>query len=111
MLVNPPKSSQGVQGLFGQGNQSVLVALGVTDMNPHVGWVDITDSEPDTFSETQPHAVGGKEKHPVAQLVGCTEQSVQLLNRLDVRDSGSLRWFDEGNLLPCLAQYSGVKEL
>ena len=65
-------------------------------MDPHIGGIEITDSEPDPFSETQPHAVGSKEEDSVAQLVGCSKQSIQLLNREDIRDPGSLGRFDQG---------------
>jgi len=100
-----------VQGFLRHRYQSVLVTLGVADMNPHMGGINITNGEFDTLSKAQPHAVGSKEKDPVAQPVGCATQSVELLNRQDVGDPGSLRRFDQGDLFPGFVQYPGVKEL
>ena len=35
--MDSPKISQDLQGLLWQGNQPVFIALGVADVNPHVG--------------------------------------------------------------------------
>lgn len=94
MFVKCPKCSQDAQGFLGQRYQPVLVALGIADMNPHIAAINITNCEFDTLSETQTHAVGGKEKDPVTQLVGFAKQPVQLFDRKYVWNSGRLGWFD-----------------
>ena len=97
MSVDFPEISQHAQGVFGQRYQPVLVALGITNMNPHIDGVYIANGQPDTFAKPKPHAVGGKEKDLVAQPVGCGKQLVQLLDGQDIRDPRSLWWFDQGN--------------
>lgn len=111
MFVNGPEIFQNMQCVFRQGHQPVFVALGVANMNPHIDGVDIADSQPDSFTKPQPHAVGGKEKNFVAQLIGCRKQPVELLDGQNIRNPGCLWRFDQGDVLPGFVQYSGVKEL
>jgi len=71
MLVHGPELPQYLQGLVGQRHQPVLVALGITNMDPHVARVDVANSEPDALAKAQAHAVAGKEEDLVAQDPGC----------------------------------------
>lgn len=51
--MDRPEILQDVQGFLRQGDQPVLVAFGVTDVDPHVARVDIAGLQPDTFAKTQ----------------------------------------------------------
>jgi hypothetical protein len=53
MSMDRPEISQGVQSFHRQGNQPVLVSLGVADVDPHVNIVDIAGFQPDPFAKTQ----------------------------------------------------------
>ncbi len=110
MLVNGPELPQHPQGFVRERHQPVLVALGITNMDPHVVRVDVADREPDAFAKAQAHAVAGKEEDLVAQDPGCGKQMPDLLDGEDVRDSGCLGRFDQGNILPGLVQNPGVEE-
>lgn len=79
MPVDRPEIPQDVQGLLRQGNQPVLVTLGVADMDPHVGRIDITGLQSDPFSKTQAQGVGGEEEDPVTQLARGADQLLELL--------------------------------
>jgi hypothetical protein len=74
MTMQTPEPAQNLEGGFRQGNQPVLVALGVADMDPHVDGIDISHLEADALAKTQAKAVGGEEKHPVAHPVGGVKQ-------------------------------------
>jgi len=111
MFVNCPEIFQDIQCVFRKRNQPVLVAFGVTNMSPHVLGVNIADGQPDSFTKTQAHAVGGKEEDFIAQPVGCSKQPVELFDGQNIRDSGCLWGFDQWNVLPGFVQYPGVKEL
>jgi len=109
--MNSPEISQDTQCVFRKRNQPVLVAFGVTNMNPHVLGVNIADGQPDSFTKTQTHAVGGKEEDLIAQPVGCGKQSVELFDGQNIRNPGCPGRFDQGNVFPGFVQYPGVKEL
>ena len=111
MFVRPPEFSQHAQGILRQWHQPVFVALGVANMNLHIRGVYIANGEPDAFTKPQPHAVGGKEKDPVAHPVGCGKEFAQLLDGQDIRDPGNLWWFDQRNIRPGLVEYPGIKKL
>jgi len=51
MPVNGPEISQDKQGVFRQRHQSILVAFGITNMNPHVDGVDIAHRQLDPFAK------------------------------------------------------------
>jgi len=53
MLVNGPEISQDAQGVFWHRRQPVFVALGVTNMNPHVYGVYVANRQFDTFAKTE----------------------------------------------------------
>lgn len=80
-------------------------------MNLHVGGIDIAGLQPDSFSKAQAQGIGGEEENPVTQLSRGADQLLELPYRENIRDPGSLRRFDQGDVLPGLAQHSGVKEL
>jgi len=111
MLVHGPELPQHLQGLVGQRHQPVLVALGITNMDPHVARVDVADSEPDALAKAQAHAVAGKEEDLVAQDPGRGKQLPHLLDGENIRDSGCLGRLDQGDVLPRFAQHLGVEEL
>jgi len=69
------------------------------------------DAQPDTFARTQAHAVSGKEKDLIAQPDGSGKQPLHLFNGQDIRDTGSLWRFDQGNCLPGFVEYPEVKKL
>jgi len=109
--VHFPEISQHAQGILGQWHQPILVTLGVTNVDLHIGGVDIANGEPDGLTKAQSHAVGSKEKDLVAQPVGCGKQPAHLFNRQDIRDPGSPWRFDERDVLPGLVKDPGVEEL
>ena len=90
MSVKVPEISQNAQCVFRQRNQPVFVALGVTDMSPHVGGVYISHRQLDTFAKTQPHAVDGEEKDLIAQPVGCGKKLIYLIDGQNIRNPGCL---------------------
>ena len=59
----------GLQGLLGQGNQPVLVAFGVADVDPHVSRINLSGFQPDPFAKTQAYEVDGEEKNSITQLL------------------------------------------
>ena len=110
MLVHGPEISQDTQCIFRQRYQPVLVAFGVTDMNPHVYGVYISHSQLDAFGKAQSHAVDGEEKDLIAQPVGCGKELVYLIDGQDIRNPGCLWRFYQGDIIPGFIQYIGVKE-
>ena len=110
MLVKGTEIPQNTESLFRQRNQAVFVALGITDMNPHVMGVDITDCKVNPFSETQPHTVYGEEKDSIAQSICCCKEIVKLISGEDIRDSCCFWWFDQGNINPCFFQNIGIEK-
>jgi hypothetical protein len=44
-------------------------------------------------------------------MFGCGKQPAQLLDGENVRDPGSLWWFDQGNVLPGFVEYPVIKKL
>ena len=110
MPVNGPEIFQDTQCIFRQRHQSVLVALGVTNMNPHVYGVYIANRQLDPFAKTEPHAVDSEEKDFIAQPVGCCKKPVHLLDGQDIRNPGRFWRFDQRNIVPGFIQYPGVKE-
>jgi hypothetical protein len=111
MLVHGPELPQHPQGFVRQRHQSVLVAFGITNMDPHLVRVNIADSEPDAFAKTQPHAVAGEKEDFVAQDRGCGKQLPHLFGGKDIRDSGYPGRLDQGDIFPGFVQYPGVEEL
>ncbi len=111
MLVNGPELPQHPQGFVRQRHQPVLVAFGITNMDPHVVCVDVADSEPDAFAKAQAHAVGGEEEDFVAQDPGCGKQLPHLFGGKNIGDSGYPGRFDQRDILPGFVQYPGVEEL
>lgn len=111
MLVHGPELPQHPEGFVRQRHQPVLVALGITNMDPHLVRVNIADSEPDAFAKTQPHAVAGEKEDFVAQDRGCGKQLPHLCGGKDIGDSGYLGRLDQGDIFPGFVQYPGVEEL
>jgi hypothetical protein len=110
MPMERPEISQGVQRLHRQGNQPVLVSLGVTDVDPHVNIVDIAGFQSDSLSKTQTQGVCGEEENHVTQLARGVDQFLDLLYREYIRNPRGLGRFDQWNVLPGFAKHSGVKE-
>ena len=109
--MDRPEIPQDLQSFFRQGDQPVLVPLGVADVDSHVGRIDIAGLQANPFSKTQTQRIGGKKENPVTQLARGTDQLLELCNRKNIRNPGGLWRFNQGDVLPCLAQHSGVKEL
>jgi len=110
MLVHGPEISQDTQCIFRQRYQPVLVAFGVTDMNPHVYGVYISHSQLDTFAKTQSHAVDGEEKDLIAQPVGCGKKLIYVIDGQDIRNPGCLWRLDQGDVMPGFIQHIGVEK-
>ena len=109
--MDRPEIPQNPQSLLRQGDQPVLVPLSVVDVDSHIGRIDIAGLQPDSFSKTQAQRIGGKKENPVTQLARGTDQLLELCNRKNIRNPGCLWRFNQGDVLPGLAQHSGVKEL
>jgi hypothetical protein len=78
--MNRPEISQDTQCVLGKRHQSIFIALGITDMHPHIHRVDIANRELNSFAQTQAHAVNGEEKHLVAQFICCGKKLIGLLD-------------------------------
>ena len=104
MPVNRPEISQNLQCFFRQWDQPVLVALGVSNMDPHVVGINIADGKSDSLTKAQAQRVGSEKKDPITQLACGGDQMTELLDGQDIRDSGGLWRFDQGNVLPGLFQ-------
>ncbi len=85
MLVHGPELPQHPQGLVGQWYQPILVALGITNMDPHVVRVNIADSEPDGLAKAQAHTVAGEKEDLVAQDPGRGKQFAPPARRKEYR--------------------------
>jgi len=71
MAVDLPEIFQNLQCFFRKGYQPVFIALGVTNMNPHIGGIDIANGKIDPFTKAKAHAISSEEKDFVAQFASC----------------------------------------
>jgi hypothetical protein len=108
--VKVPEFSQNAQCVFRQRNQPVFVALGVTDMNPHVGGVYISHCQLYTFAKAQSHAVDCEEEDLITQPVGCDNELLYLIDGQNIRNPGCLWRLDQGDVMPGFIQHTGVEE-
>ena len=78
--MNGPEISQDPQCLFRQGNQPVLIAFSVSNMNPHVVGINIADHKKDAFAKAQAQRVDSEKKDAIAQLFCGGDQLMESLD-------------------------------
>lgn len=104
MPVNGPEISQDMQCFLRQWYQPVLVAFGVSNMDSHGIRINIADLKGDTLAQAQSQRVYSEQKDPIAQLSCGGDQLLELFDGQNIRDSGGLWWFDQGDVFPGLTQ-------
>lgn len=109
-MGGPEVTQEAVRGLR-QGNESIPIALGVTDVHASTDGVDVTDLKPKSFAQTQAEAVEGEEEHAVTEHVGGSDDLLDFGHRNDVWQALALGRFDQAGGYPGLLQDMGVVEL
>jgi hypothetical protein len=70
VAMDLPEAAQELMGRLRQRHETILVALGVADVHPLTGRIDIPHLKPQPFAEAQSQAIKREEKHPVTEQVG-----------------------------------------
>ena len=86
--MNGPEIPQDMQCFFGQGDQPVLVAFGVSNMDSHVDGIDIADLQRYSLAKSQAQRVDGEKEDPIAQLSRGGNQLMELLYGQNIGDPG-----------------------
>lgn len=67
MTMGFPQIPQQMEGAFGQGHVTILIALAGADVQEHAFGIDVADLEPDPFAQAQAAGVDGAEANPMIQ--------------------------------------------
>ncbi len=108
--MHGPEAAQQLQRGIRQGHKTILIALGVADMDTVACGIDISNLQTQAFAKTQAKAVDRKVEYPIAQLLRCTKQPSRLGNGDNVRQSYSPWRLDQIDMNPGLVQYVPVEE-
>ena len=111
MAMQAPEGAQLRQGGFRQWHQTVLVTLGVADVNAPTLGVDVADLQAQSFAEAKSEAVKGEEQDAVAAHPCSGQELANLLDGHDIRQALRLRCFDQIEIDPGLFQDMDVEEL
>ena len=79
MTAPAPLAAQHGKGEVRQDGEAIVVVFAVTDMQAHVGCVDVGDGEAKGFAQAQAHAVGDEPKGLVAMARGAVDDAGDLV--------------------------------
>ena len=110
IAVHLPEAAQQGQRCIRQGNETVFIALGISDMDALTLGVNIAYLKTQAFTKAQAKAVEGKIEDPVTERQRCHEQPVGFFDGDDIRQALGLWRLDQINVLPGLMQHMRVVE-
>ena len=90
VAVAAPVAAQCVQSTLWQQDEAILVALAVTDMDPHPPCIYISNLQVEGLTEAQSHTVDGQKVDLVLGLSDAVEQPGSLLGREDIGQTPGL---------------------
>ncbi len=111
VTVQAPEFPQLCQCRIGQRHQTVLVTLGIADVNALAFGIDVADLQSQPLAEAQAEAVERKEKDSITAHPGGEQKFTNLLDSDDIRQALRLRCFDQIQIDPRLVQHMDVEEL
>jgi len=113
IAVQLPETAQQIERCIRQGNETVFIALGITDMDALTLRIHIAHfkTQPFAKAQAQAQAVDGEIEDAVTKRQGRHEQSIGFIDSDDIRQALCLRRLDQVDVLPGLMQHVDVVEL
>ena len=111
VTMDLPESAQQIHGRRRQRDQPILVALGITDMNPLAVGIDVCHLQSQALAQAQTETVEREKEHLITEGAGRQKKLPSLVHRDDVRQTlGSGRLDQAGSGLRFM-QHMGIIEL
>lgn len=110
ITVSHPETAKGIECDLRHGDIAILAAFGIADVRTAPFGIDISDFQPQTFAQSQAHAVDGEEKHAVPEFAGGVEEFQRLFPGENIGQRADAWRLDDFNPIPGSIEHVPVEE-